>query len=69
MINCLEKLGTEKDKYFLSLLRVERNTRAHSNILTKPERRRLYNLSPFLGDLYIRYIVTYEKKNRELFTT
>lgn len=66
MINCLERIGVEVDKLFLSILRRDRNTRAHGETLTKIEKQKLFKRSPILGDLYIQYIVSYEQKSQEM---
>ncbi len=66
MISCLQRLGFETDRRDLDMLRIERNEQAHGQIPTKKEKKELLGLSPFYGDLYLRYISKYEQKTAEL---
>jgi len=66
MIDCVERNGIIKKKHHLTLLREERNERAHGEIAGLTERKRLLQYAPFLGDLYIDYIILLHKRRNEL---
>lgn len=53
-------------KHLLTLLREQRNERAHGEIPDLKERKRLMQHSPFLADLYIEYIAFFNNKKRAL---
>jgi hypothetical protein len=66
MIDCVERNRVVKKKHHLTLLREKRNERAHGEIPDLVERKRLMQYAPFLGDLYIDYIILFHKKRSEL---
>ena len=65
MIDCVERNGIVKEKHHLTFLRQERNERAHGEIPDIATRRRLMQLVPFLGGLFIDYVVFFHRR-REL---
>jgi hypothetical protein len=66
MIDCIEKNGVVTQKHHLTLLREHRNERAHGDIPNLTERKKLMQYAPFLGDLYITYIVLFNDKRQKL---
>jgi hypothetical protein len=66
MIDCLERNHVTTKKHHLTLLREQRNERAHGDMPDLAERQRLMQYAPFLGDLYIQYTVLLNKKRQEL---
>jgi len=56
MIDCVERNKIITQKHHLTLLREHRNEGAHGDIPNLPERQKLMQYAPFLGDLYIKYI-------------
>ncbi len=66
MIDCVERNGIVKEKHHLTLLREQRNERAHGDMPDIEERRRLMQHSPFWGDLYIKYIRFFNEKKAAL---
>lgn len=66
MIDCVERNGIIKKKHHLTLLREHRNERAHGKIPNLEERKRLMQHASFLGDLYIEYILLFNKQSEAL---
>ncbi|MCL4530118.1 MAG: hypothetical protein M1282_11970, partial [Chloroflexi bacterium] len=66
MIDCVERNMVITQKHHLALLREQRNERAHGNIPNIEERQKLMQYAPFLGDLYIKYIVLLNDKRQKL---
>lgn len=66
MIDCIERNGIITQKHHLTLLREHRNERAHGDIPNLIERKKLMQYAPFLGDLYINYIVLLNTKTQNL---
>lgn len=66
MIDWLERNAIVREKHHLTLLREQRNERAHGEIPDHQERERLMRHAPFLGDLYIKYISLFRQKSEEL---
>jgi hypothetical protein len=66
MIDCVERNGIIKQKHHLTLLREHRNERAHGEIPDLVERKRLMQHAPFLGDLYIKYILFFSDQRKNL---
>lgn len=66
MIDCIERNGVVTKKHHLSLLREHRNQRAHGEIPNLEERKRLLAYAPFLGDLYVEYIIFFYDKRKAL---
>lgn len=66
MIDCVETNKVTTQKYHLTLLREHRNERAHGNIPNLAERQKLMQYAPFLGDLYIDYIILFNDKRQKL---
>ena len=66
MIDCLERNKIITKKHHLTLLREQRNERAHGDIPNLNERQKLLEYAPFLGDLYIDYTILLNKKRSEL---
>lgn len=66
MINCLERNKVITEKHHLTLLREHRNERAHGDIPNFDERQKLIKHAPFLGDMYIKYIVLLNEKRQKL---
>jgi len=62
MIDCVERNGIIAQKHHLTLLREHRNERAHGEIPDLEERKKLMQHAPFLGDLYIKYILFFMSK-------
>lgn len=57
MIDCVVREGIIEKKHHLNFLREERNERAHGALPQKAEREELMRYAPFLGGLYIDYII------------
>lgn len=53
-------------EHHLTLLREHRNERAHDEIPDEAERKRLLSYAPFLQDLYIEYIVLFNRERHKL---
>lgn len=66
MIDCVEGNGIIRRKHHLTLLREQRNERAHGEIPTLKERKKLMQYAPFLGDLYIHYIKFFYKERKKI---
>lgn len=66
MIDCIEKNNVITQKHHLTLLREHRNERAHGDIPNLTERQKLMQYAPFLGDLYINYIILLNDKRQKL---
>jgi len=66
MIDCVEKNNIINKKHHLDLLREHRNERAHGKIPNLVERQTLLQHAPFLGDLYIKYIIFFHSKTEAL---
>lgn len=66
MIDCVERNKIITQKHHLTLLREHRNERAHGDIPNLSERQKLMQYAPFLGDLYIKYIILINDKRQKL---
>lgn len=66
MINCVDRNKFMSKKHLLTLLREQRNERAHGEIPDLKEREKLMQHAPFLVDSYIEYIVYFREKRKEL---
>lgn len=66
MIDCVERNGIIQQKHHLTLLREHRNERAHGEIPDLEERKRLMQHAPFLGDLYLKYILFFSNQRKSL---
>lgn len=66
MIDCVERNKIITQKHHLTLLREHRNERAHGDVPNLAERKKLMQYAPFLGDLYITYIVLFNNKRQKL---
>jgi hypothetical protein len=66
MIDCIERNKVITQKHHLTLLREHRNERAHGDIPNLAERQKLMQYAPFLGDLYINYILLLNEKRQKL---
>lgn len=66
MIDCIERNKIITQKHHLTLLREHRNEGAHGDIPNLPERQKLMQYAPFLGDLYIKYIILINDKRQKL---
>jgi hypothetical protein len=66
MIECVDRNQVTRKKHLLTLLREQRNERAHGEIPGVEERQRLLAHAPFLGELYIEYIALFNTKRLEL---
>jgi len=66
MIDCVKKNDVITQKHHLTLLREHRNERAHGDILNLTECQKLMQYAPFLGDLYIDYIILVSNKRQML---
>lgn len=66
MIDCVERNKIIDKKHHLTLLREQRNARAHGTIPDLAEREKLMQHAPFLGDLYIEYIVYFRERRKKL---
>ena len=66
MINCVDRNKFMSKKHLLTLLREQRNERAHGEIPDLKEREKLMQHAPFLVDSYIEYIMYFREKRKEL---
>jgi hypothetical protein len=68
MIDCIERNGIDivREKHHLTFLRQERNARAHGQIPSFEERKRMMEQAPFIGGLFIDCIIAIHKKRVEL---
>lgn len=66
MIDCVERNKVITQKHHLTLLRENRNERAHGDVSNFTERQKLMQHAPFLGDLYIKYIILLNDKRHKL---
>lgn len=66
MIECVDRNKITTKKHLLTLLREQRNERAHGEIPDFEERQRLMQHAPFLTDLYIEYIMFFHQKKQSL---
>lgn len=66
MIECVSRENVVSRSYQLSILREERNARAHGESLNAEARQVLFNRAHFLADLFVKYIVLFFNKKREL---
>lgn len=66
MIDAVVRIGVVKKEHHLTLLREQRNERAHGRIPDLAERERLLQHAPFLRDLYIEYIVFFRRERNKL---
>lgn len=66
MIDCIVRNKIITQVNHLSLLREHRNERAHGHIPNLLERQKLMQYAPFLGDLYINYIILINEKRLKL---
>lgn len=66
MINCIGNNGIITQKHHLTLLREQRNERAHGDVPNLVERKKLMQYAPFFGDLYIKYIILLNDKRQKL---
>lgn len=66
MIDCVAREGIITRKHDLTFLRQERNERAHGKIPTYEERKDLMKYAPFLGGLYLDYIIFLYRERRKL---
>lgn len=66
MIECVDRNKVTNKKHLLTLLREQRNERAHGEIPDLAERERLLQYAPFLADLYIEYITFFYQKRQSL---
>lgn len=66
MINCVERNRVITQKLDLHLLREQRNERAHGDIPDLTKRQELMQYAPFLGELYIKYIMLLNNKKQFL---
>ncbi|MFZ5985578.1 MAG: DNA-directed RNA polymerase subunit alpha C-terminal domain-containing protein [Bacillota bacterium] len=66
MIDCVERQGIVLKKHHLTLLREQRNERAHGEMPNLEERKRLMQYAPFLGDLYIDYILFFHQEQKKI---
>jgi hypothetical protein len=66
MIECVDRNKVTTKKHLLTLLREQRNERAHGEIPDLEERKRLMQHAPFLADLYIEYIAFFNSKRQAL---
>lgn len=66
MIDCVERNRIIRRKHHLTLLREQRNERAHGEIPTLKKRKKLMQYAPFLGDLYIYYIKFFYEERKKI---
>lgn len=66
MIDCVERNRVITKKHHLTLLREQRNERAHGHIPNLIERQKLLQYAPFLVDLYLEYIILLNCKRHEI---
>ena len=66
MMDCVARNGIVKNAHHLTLLRQERNERAHGSIPGIDEREEMMRQAPFLAGLFIEYIVFFHSKRSEL---
>ena len=66
MIDWVERNKITNKKHLLTLLREQRNERAHGQIPDLEERKRLMQHTPFLADLYIEYITFFSTQRKAL---
>ena len=66
MITAAVREGEVRKKHELDLLREHRNARAHEDPPSPDERRKLLLHAPFVVDLYMKYIVKFDRRVREL---
>lgn len=66
MINAVVKIGVTKKQHLLTLLREQRNERAHGRVPNQEDRERLLQHAPYLRDLYIEYILLFHQERRKL---
>lgn len=66
MIDWVERNKITNKKHLLTLLREQRNERAHGQIPDLEERKRLIQHTPFLADLYIEYITFFHSQRKAL---
>lgn len=66
MIDAVVRVGEIREAHHLTLLREQRNERAHGDIPSEKERRELLSHAPFLVKLYMTYILQLNERRREL---
>ena len=66
MIDCVERNGIVREKHHLTLLREQRNERAHGEVPDIEDRKRLMQHAPFWVDLYIKYIGFFSEQRKSL---
>jgi hypothetical protein len=66
MIDCIVNNGIVRSAHHLTLLREQRNERAHEAMPDQQQRQELMTHAPFLVHLYMRYIVIINERLRQL---
>ena len=67
MIQWIKKYNIVTDAPTLSYLQTMRNERAHGRAPSLEERKRLLESAPWGANLYLTYILLFEKKREELY--